>query len=216
MVAPCIGTSNSDLRARSTPFWIATGASLALPYPTPTTPFSSPTTTSAVNEKRRPPLTTLATRLISTTRSWRSKPEAEMDRSGAGMSPSRLEDQAALAGALGQGLDAAVVLVAAAVEHHGLDARGLRALGQQLAGGRGLLHRLERAQVALRPLHGGERAARVVVDELRGHAAIGAEDGDPRPLGRAAHLGADAAATLEALDGRGDDGHARLPTFRAT
>jgi hypothetical protein len=36
--------------------------------------FSSPTTTSAVNEKRRPPLTTLATRLISTTRSWRSRP----------------------------------------------------------------------------------------------------------------------------------------------
>ena len=36
--------------------------------------FSSPTTTSAVNEKRRPPLTTFATRLISTTRSWRSLP----------------------------------------------------------------------------------------------------------------------------------------------
>src|SRR3954452_717404 len=35
---------------------------------------SSPTTTRAVNEKRRPPLTTLATRLISTTRSWRSWP----------------------------------------------------------------------------------------------------------------------------------------------
>src|SRR3954453_6532403 len=177
---------------------------------------SAPTTTSAVNENRRPPLTTLATRLISTTRSWRSKPEAEMDRSGAGMSPSRLEDQAALAGALGQGLDAAVELIAAAVEHRGLHARGLRALGQQLAGGRGLLHRLQRAQVALGPLDGGERAPGVVVDELGEHAGVGPEHGDPRPLGRAAHLGADAAAALEALRGRGENGHARLPTFLAT
>src|SRR3954470_20733702 len=144
---------------------------------------SSPTTTRAVNEKRRPPLTTLATRLISTTRSWRSRPEAEMDRSGAAMrvfEGSGLYLQAALAGAVGEGLDAAVVLVAAAIEHRGLDARGLRALGQQLAGGGGLLHRLEGAQVALRPLHGGERAARVVVDDLGEQAAVGAEDGDPR------------------------------------
>ena len=37
--------------------------------------------TSAVNEKRRPPLTTLATRLISTTRSWRSRPADETVRS---------------------------------------------------------------------------------------------------------------------------------------
>src|ERR1700722_18772388 len=38
----------------------------------PTRSTSSPITTSAVNEKRRPPLTTLATRLISTTRSFNS------------------------------------------------------------------------------------------------------------------------------------------------
>src|SRR5918992_707313 len=74
IVEPCIGTLKRLLRARSTPFWIATGTSFALPYPTPTWDFSSPTTTSAVNEKRRPPLTTLATRLISTTRSRRSGP----------------------------------------------------------------------------------------------------------------------------------------------
>src|ERR1700752_4938946 len=109
-------------------------------------PFSSPTTTSAVNENRRPPLTTLATRLISTTRSWRSKPEAEMDRSGAAMKSfegSRLRSddrggcplkaQAALAGALGQGLHSAVILVAAAIEHSGVDAGFLRARGEQLA-----------------------------------------------------------------------------------
>src|SRR4051812_49766506 len=109
MVAPCIGTSNSDLRARSTPFWIATGASLALPYPTPTIPFSSPTTTSAVNEKRRPPLTTLATRLMSTTRSWRSSPELEIDRSGTGIQAFRLEGEATLASTLDDHLHAAVL-----------------------------------------------------------------------------------------------------------
>src|ERR671926_770771 len=108
-------------------------------------PFSSPTTTSAVNEKRRPPLTTLATRLISTTRSWRSRPELETERSGAAMESfegSGLEVQAALAGTLGEGLDAAVVLVSAAVEHRGVDAGGLRALGEPLAALGGLLERL--------------------------------------------------------------------------
>src|SRR4051812_10335206 len=111
-------------------------------------PFSSPTTTSAVKEKRRPPLTTLATRLISTTRSWRSRPAGETDLSGAAIEKGflgrgrvqRLEGQAALAGALGERLDAAVVLVAAAVEDGGLDARGLGALGQQRAGTAGLVH----------------------------------------------------------------------------
>src|SRR5215210_3972137 len=97
-------------------------------------PFSSPTTTRAVNEKRRPPLTTFATRLISTTRSWRSRPVDETERSGAAMSSfegSGLEVQAALAGALGQGLDTAVIAVAAAVEDRRLDAGGLGALGHQ-------------------------------------------------------------------------------------
>src|SRR3954447_1149681 len=185
----------------------------------PTMPFSSPTTTRAVNEKRRPPLTTLATRLISTTRSWRSRPEAEMDRSGAAMKSfegSGLEREAALPGALGQRLDAAVVLVAAAVAHGGLDAGGLRPLGQQLAGPLGLLHPLERAQVGLGPGDGGQRAAGVVVDELGEDPAVGAEHRDARALGAAAHLGADAAAALEAAGGGGEDGHARLPTLRAT
>src|SRR5436189_3590576 len=95
---------------------------------------SSPTTTSAVNEKRRPPLTTLATRLISTTRSWRSRPAGLTVRSMAVSVPMKLLDgEAALAGPVGERLDAPVVLVAAAVEDGPLDARGLRALGQQRA-----------------------------------------------------------------------------------
>src|SRR5215210_707408 len=173
-------------------------------------PFSSPTTTSAVNEKRRPPLTTLATRLISTTRSWRSRPVLEMDRSGAGIERVRLEDQAALAGALGERTHAPVVAVSASIEDRGLDAGGLGALREQLARALCLLHPGQRLEVVLGPVDGGQRAARRVVDELREDAAVGAEHGDPGPLGRAGDLRADAAAALEPLGGAGGDGHARL------
>src|SRR5918992_487653 len=179
-------------------------------------PFSSPTTTSAVNEKRRPPLTTLATRLISTTRSCRSRPVGDTDRSGAAMKSSSLEVQSALAGALRERLHAAVVLVAAAIEHDAFDAGGLGALGEQLAGAAGLLDRLERMQLALGPGDRRERAAGIVVDQLGEDAAVGAGHRDARALCAAAHAGADAAAALEAPGGRGHDGHARLPTFRAT
>src|ERR1700677_1083944 len=102
--------------------------------------FSSPTTTSAVNEKRRPPLTTLATRLISTTRSWSSSPAGLTVRSmrmrtGKGSS----EAKAALARSLRKRFDLAVIAVAAAVEDHFFDAGGGGALREQLAGARGAL-----------------------------------------------------------------------------
>src|SRR4051812_26646509 len=155
-------------------------------------PFSSPTTTRAVNENRRPPLTTLATRLISTTRSWRSRPELEIERSGAGIESLRLEDQAALPGAFGKGLHAAVVLVSAAVEDRRLDPRGLGALGEQLAGLPGLVHAGQGLEIVLGPVDGGERRARHVVDDLGEHAAVGAEHGDPRPLSAAGDLRAHA------------------------
>src|ERR671915_15837 len=111
-------------------------------------PFSSPTTTSAVNEKRRPPLTTLATRLISTTRSWRSRPDADTDRSGAAM-------------------------------------RSFESRSSVRSRGR---HRLERAQLGLRPVDGGQRVPGVVVDELGEDAVVGAEHADARALGAAPHL----------------------------
>src|SRR5882757_3244156 len=132
---------------------------------------SSPTTTSAVNEKRRPPLTTLATRLISTTRSWRSRPAGLMVLLGA-MSLCRvavagaLDREPAFAGAFGEGLDAAVVAVPTAVEHRALDAGGLGALGQKRADLRGLLHAREPLERVLRPGHGRDGVAAVVVDEL--------------------------------------------------
>src|SRR5487761_1433896 len=58
--------------AASMPLRIACGTSLALPEPKPTTPAeASPTTTSAANDMFLPPLTTLVTRLIETTWSFR-------------------------------------------------------------------------------------------------------------------------------------------------
>src|SRR6478735_3123602 len=126
---------------------MASGTSRALPYPIPTTPSSSPTATSAVKEKRRPPLTTLATRLISITRSWRSSPRgltvstffvsmpfmrSGKVANGRWRQPAS-EDQTALAGPFGQSLDAAVVLVAAAIEDAGLHSSGLGPVGKQFA-----------------------------------------------------------------------------------
>src|SRR3954471_13438700 len=127
-----------------------------------------------------------------------------------------LEDQAALAGALGQGLHAAVELISAAVEDHGVDAGFLRPGRQQLARLGRLLHRLEGTQPVLGPLDRSQRVALVVVDELGEQPAVGAKHRDPRALGRAAHLRAHTAAPLEALRRSSENGHARLPTFRAT
>lgn len=58
--------------ASSTPLRIASGTSAALPRPAPILPLPSPTTTTAAKEKRRPPFTTLATRLMKTTFSCKS------------------------------------------------------------------------------------------------------------------------------------------------
>src|SRR6476619_3781562 len=145
----------------------------------PTTESSSPTATSAVNEKRRPPLTTLATRLISITRSCRSSPLGLTVSTA--IEPVRVEDgssgpseaQAPLSGALRDRGDAAVEAIAAAVEDAGLDPGLLRALGEQLAGALRLLHRTELPQVGLGPRDGGEGPAGVVVDQLGEDAAVG-------------------------------------------
>src|SRR5213082_1926963 len=103
----------------------------------PTTSRSSPTTTRAVNEKRRPPLTTLATRFISTTRSWRSRPAGLTDRSGElgmswGMAPGvrqTLDGQTGLPDRLGERAHVTVITVAAAIEHRFSDTRRLRPFG---------------------------------------------------------------------------------------
>src|SRR5262245_57973276 len=203
IVCPYLGTRIRLLRAFSTAFWIASGTSRALPYPIPTTEFSSPTATRAVNEKRRPPLTTFATRLISITRSCRSRPwgltVSISGFIGIATQGSGSEPQARLAGALGERPDAAMEAVAAAVEDAGLDPRRLRPLCEGLAGALCLLGRRQLAELGLGPGNRGERGAAVIVDELREHAAVGAEHGQARSLCGAADLGPHPAPAAESL-----------------
>src|SRR4051812_9260919 len=185
----------------------------------PTTLRSSPTTTRAVNEKRRPPFTTLATRLISTTRSWRSYWAGLMLR-GRAMKflrvASRLEPEPGLAGALGERAHAAVVAVAAAVEDDGLGAGVLGALRDQLARAFGLIHARQVLELLLGPVDRGERVAADVVDDLGLNATVRAEHREPRTVAGALHLGAHATAATQTGLVLGLAAHARLPTFRAT
>src|SRR4051795_2785942 len=154
----------------------------------PTTESSSPTATRAVNEKRRPPLTTLATRLISITRSCRSRPfgltlsTAMRSTKVAGLSRRPSELQTPLAGALGDRRDAAMEAVSAPVEDAGLHTRGLAALGEQRADALGLLHGAELAKLVLGPGDRRDGAAGVIVDQLREDAAVRAVDGQARAL----------------------------------
>src|SRR5215470_6058961 len=125
--------------AFSMPLRIASGTSFAFPSPKPTRPFASPTTTSALKLKRRPPFTTFATRLMWTTFSLSSTPRSSTMRRWLGPPPicaicvvsSELE--AALAGALGDRLHAAVVQESVAVEDDARDALLLAAARDELA-----------------------------------------------------------------------------------
>src|SRR5271168_5095731 len=191
----------------------------------PTTSRSSPTTTSAVNEKRRPPLTTLATRLISTTRSWRSRPagltersmDMDMGREGEGSGRGgvyRLDGYAGLTDGLCECLDVTVVLVAAAVVHRGGDARSLGPLGEHLGGLRGALGFGEGAELRLIPADRHDRVAGDVVDHLRPEPAVGAEYRDARPGRRSGDLRADPPAAFEPACLFRKNGHARLLATR--
>src|SRR5690606_38069426 len=158
----------------------------------------------AVKLKRRPPFTTLATRLIVTTRSmyavlsapwlrlsrprrsppWRSPARcprwAPLMRTSSTLScsSSRSEGQAALTGAVGQGRDATVVLVAGTVEDDRLDTGLLGARSHELADALGLLGlvRGQGPQVRLHGGGGGEGLADLVVHDL--HADVARRPGD--------------------------------------
>src|SRR3954451_7453597 len=189
----------------------------------PTTESSSPTATRAVNEKRRPPFTTFATRLISITRSCRSRPfgltlsTAIEPTKVAGLSRRPSELQAPLAGALGDRRDASMEAVSAPVEDAGLHTRGLAALRQQLADALGLLHRVELAELVLGPGDAGDRASGVVVDQLREDTAVRAIDGEAGTLRVATDASPNAPAAAKPLLRLGQNRHQALfPTLRAT
>src|SRR5213082_1309441 len=130
MVLPASGSLKRFFFACSPPLRMASGTSLALPRPAPTWPWPSPTTTSAEKEKRRPPFTTLATRLMWTTRSFNSG--RSFGLIGAAIVSASLELEAALAGALGNSRHAAVVHEPVAVEHDRPDPGFLALLRDQL------------------------------------------------------------------------------------
>src|SRR3954469_9625662 len=134
--------------AASVALRIASGTSRALPWPKPTRPFSSPTTTSAAKPKRRPPFTTLATRLMWTSLSVNSLSRSSRSRRCGSRAMilfqlvlvlqfqscrSSSEIEAALARGVGQRLDPAVIEIAAAIEHDLLHALCRRALGEPLS-----------------------------------------------------------------------------------
>src|SRR5215211_4275511 len=123
--------------------------------------------------------------------------------------------QSPLAGAFREGLDLAVVAVAAAVEDAFLDACLLAPLGDQLSHPLGLVHARHRLELVLGPGDGRERVAPDVVDQLRLDAAVRAKDRKARALAGAPDLGAHTAAPPEAA-AAGGGAHARLPTFLAT
>src|SRR6266508_891363 len=207
------GMSAMCFFASSTPLRIASGTSSALPRPAPTWPRPSPTTTTAEKLNRRPPFTTLDTRLIWTTRSVSSS------RFGSilAMSPpsTSLELQARLAGRVAERLHPAVIAVATAVEHDVADPGGLRALRDELAD---LLRALGLLLISRRRSlfdvevgRGGERAAGAVIDDLRVDVRQRAEDREARPLSAAGDALAHARVAPPARDPAGISWHARPP-----
>src|SRR5215831_1456606 len=189
------GTRMSPRLAASVALRIASGTSRALPWPKPTRPFSSPTTTSAAKPKRRPPFTTLATRLMWTSLSVNSLSRSSRSRRSRGSRAmilfqlvlvcrrSSSETEPALARRVRQRLDAAVVEVTAAIEHDLLDALRRCALGEPFAD---RLCRLDigaglegAAHVLLQRGGGCEGLAIRVVDHLRINVFRRAEDRKP-------------------------------------
>src|SRR5262245_32014594 len=121
------------------------------------------------------------------------------------------------AGAVGDRRDSAVVAVPAAVEDAARYPGAPGPLREQLPSALRLLHRVEVPQLGLRPGDSRQSAAGVVIDQLGEDAAIGAVDGEPRPISVAAHLGAHPPAATQPVLWLGQDGHQALfPTLRAT
>src|SRR3954453_18144578 len=130
MVVPASGTRIRFFFAASIPFLMADGTSFALPMPNPTTPWPSPTTTSALKLRFLPPLTTLVTRLIETTLSLMSSCDGSI-RSRVRIR--LLEFQSCFARGVRHGANAPVIEEAAAVEDHARDALFDGPLGDDLA-----------------------------------------------------------------------------------
>src|SRR6266542_1942379 len=221
IVPPVSGTSDMRRRAASTALRTASLTSFALPVAMPTLPLPSPTATSALKLKRRPPFTTLATRLIATTfstmpslsRPPRSPPSrrspprpqqlARSRSSGlpGSLDPLPLELQSPFAGAVRDGLHAPVILITAAVEHHLGDTFLFGLRGDQAADRKAARHLALAFDLhAFGCVRGArERDAALIVHQLGIDVLRGAEHHEPRPLRRPLDLLADAEVPAIAL-----------------
>src|SRR5450759_137653 len=166
----------------------------------------------ALKLNRRPPLTTLATRLIWTTRS------SSVSLFGsilANWSAPSSELEAGFAGAVGQRLDPPVVPEPGPVEDNLLDPRAPGALGDQAANGLGLvgLWLLGGLQLLLEAGGRGKRLARRIVDHLRIDVSEAAEYGEARAFGRAREAEPDALVPLLARAAAGGDRRHRVDPF---
>src|ERR671930_547997 len=200
MVDPSSGTRKRFFLAFSPPLRIASGTSLALPSPTPTWPAPSPTTTNAAKENRRPPFTTLATRLMLTTRSVRSRSFGLIGVVVAIAIPC-LELQPSLASGIRHRGDAPLVGEPVAVEHHLLHLHRLALLGDQLSHplGVSLLVAVGGLPLELLGERGGrrQRPPAGVVHHLRVDVLEALVHGEPRALGSSRQLPADALLALQ-------------------
>src|SRR5205823_14932939 len=132
-------------------------------------------------EKRRPPLTTLATRLIVITRSSYC-PSPLCRRS--------LELKSCLPGCVGQGCHPAVVSEAAPVEHDLRHAGSLRPLSEELADllGGVAVTAAGALQTLLDGAGRGKGATADVVDDLGADVLVRPEHGEARSIGGTGHV----------------------------
>src|ERR1700692_2001497 len=152
------------------------GTSGALPMPKPALPFWSPTTTRAEKLRFLPPLTTLVTRWMATTWSFKLLALTSMFRRTASVSLRMIFDitlkfQPRFPGRRGQGFHAAVVHVTAAVEPPLLDPGRFGALGNLFPDHFGRRHVVASLKFLARFLVDGtrrdQRAPAAVFDDLR-------------------------------------------------
>src|ERR1700726_2099864 len=201
MVVPFMLSLIKFFLACSMPFLMAMGTSRALPMPKPAWPRLSPTTTSAEKLRFFPPLTTLVTRLMAMTSSLRSDGLTSRRRRTAKLSLKicfdiGLELYPRFPRRIRERLDAAVVLVPAAVEHYFADSSGLGALGNGFADDLGRGDVAAALEILFRffvnRTGGNQCLAGAVVNDLRVDMAQRAIHAEARTLSGAGNLGAHA------------------------
>src|ERR1700693_10835 len=180
---------------------IAMGTPRALPMPKPALPFWSPTTTRAEKLRFLPPLTTLVTRWMATTWSFKLLALTSMFRRTASVSLRMILDinlkfQPRFPGCCSQGFHTAVVHVSAAIEHHLLDPGRAGALGNLFSNHfcrRHVVASLEfLASILVDRTCRDQRASAAVFNDLRVDVSVRAVHAKARTLGRADHARAHA------------------------